>query len=86
MASQLNLEDTLTGERRNIVGDPLTNYNLMVLDQNLKNNSTLTLTNAMVIRGSTADDANITGLNLLLNDKSLTWRFTGFGGYSNFIS
>lgn len=84
--SEITVEDTITGERRNVVGDPLTNYNLIVLDQNMKNNSTLTLTNAMVMRGNTADDANITGLNILLNDKSLTWRFTGFGGYSNVIS
>jgi len=84
--TEITVEDTATGERRNIVGDPLTNYNLLVLDQNMKNNSTVTLTNAMVMRGSTADDANITGLNLRLNDKSLTWRFTGMGGYSNVVS
>lgn len=84
--TEITVEDTATGQRRNIVGDPLTNYNLLVLDQNMKNNSTVTVTNAMVMRGSTADDANITGLNLRLNDKSLTWRFTGMGGYSNVIS
>ena len=84
--TQVTVEDSLTGERRNITGDPLTNYNLMVLDQNLKNNSTVTLTNAMVMRGNTADDANITGLNLLLNDKTLTWRVSGYGGYSNVFS
>jgi len=82
----ITVEDTATGNQRDIVGDPLTNYNILVLDQNMKNNSTVTLTNAMVMRGNTADDANISGLNLRLNDKSLTWRLSGFGGYSNVIS
>lgn len=85
-STELTVEDTATGERRNIIGDPVTNYNMIVLDQNMKNNSSVTLTNAMVVRGSTADDANITGLNFRLNDNSLTWRVSGFGGYSNVIS
>ena len=82
----VTVQDTVTGEKREIEGDPLTDYNILVLDQNLKNNSSVTFTNAMVIRGSTADDANISAMNFRLNDKSLTWRTDGLFSYSNVIS
>ncbi|TFH35049.1 MAG: hypothetical protein E4G95_07380, partial [Bacteroidia bacterium] len=38
-------EDTLTGETREILTGPFTNYNMIVLDQSLRNNSYLSLAN-----------------------------------------
>lgn len=78
----VTVENTETGELRDIEADPLTNFNVIVLDQNLKNNSSVTLTNTNVTRGKNADDANVTGLNFNMNDKSLTWRLNGFYAYS----
>lgn len=49
---------------------PLSNFNVIVLDQNLKNNSYVTLTNTNVLRSGSFYDANVTGLNLKLNSKS----------------
>lgn len=82
----ITVEDTATGATREVEGDPLTDYNILVLDQNLKNNSSVTFTNAMVVRGSTADDANISAMNFRLNDNSLTWRTNGVFSYSNVVS
>lgn len=82
----VEVEDSETGTVRQVEADPLTNFNLLVLDQNLKNNSSVTLTNSNVWRGKNADDANVTGLNLNLRDKTLSWRVGGFYGYSQVIS
>lgn len=82
----VTVENTETGERREVKGEPLTDYNILVLDQNLKNNSSVTFTNAMVLRGNTADDANISAMNFRLNDNSLKWRADGLFSYSNVVS
>ncbi|OEK03938.1 hypothetical protein BFP97_18485 [Roseivirga sp. 4D4] len=82
----VEVEDSETGTVRQVEADPLTNFNLLVLDQNLKNNSSVTLTNSNVWRGKNADDANVTGLNLNLRDKTLSWQVGGFYGYSQVIS
>ena len=58
-AEILNLE---TGESRKFLTNPLTNYNSLVLDQTLKNNSSVTLINNSVLRSGTAYDANLTAL------------------------
>lgn len=48
----VDVEDDETGETRAIEADPLTNFNVLVLDQNLPNNSSVTLTNTSVLRGN----------------------------------
>lgn len=80
--TRLTVEDSETGEIREIDGDPRTNFNVIVLDQNLRNNSSITLTNTNVLREKGVDDANVTGLNYEFFDNSLMWRIKGFGGYS----
>lgn len=60
------IRDTLTGNSRQYLTNPLTNYNVLVFDQNLKNNSSVTLLNTNVTRDGNAYDANVTtaGFNL----------------------
>lgn len=67
-ASILN---TSTSESRLYLTNPLTNYNVLVLDQNLKNNSSVTLINTSVLREGFAYDANVTsgGFNLFTKDQ-----------------
>ncbi len=79
------VEDQETGETRQVEADPLTNFNVLVLDQNLRNNSSVTFTNTNVWRGKNADDANVAGINFSLNDRNLDWRARGFYGYSHII-
>ena len=85
-ATFIEVENVDTGEKSEIEADPLTNFNVIVLDQNLANNSSVTLTNTNVTRGKNGDDANVTAFNFSLNDATRTWRTNGFYGYSNVVS
>lgn len=55
------VEDSL-GNRREVLSDPLTNYNVLAFDQNLKNNSSVSLVNTNVLRRGSFYDANTTAL------------------------
>ena len=70
------------GNRREIESQPLTNYNVFVLDQNLKNNSAISLINTNVLRQGSAYDANVTALLFNLNDKKNEYYFNGAGKMS----
>jgi len=61
--------DTTSGERRSILTNPLTNYNVLVFDQNLKNNSSVTLLNTSVLRNGLTYDANVTSAGYDLYSK-----------------
>ena len=56
------IENNETFERRMIETAPATNYNVFVLDQNLKHNSTITFTNTNVLRNGSTYDANVSAL------------------------
>jgi hypothetical protein len=75
------LEDSL-GKKRKVITDPLTNYNIVVFDQSLKNGSSIYLINTNVIRDKRYDDANVTGSGLNLCDKSNTWKLSASGAVS----
>jgi len=62
------IRDTFGNERK-IRTNPLTNYNVLVLDQNLPNNSTLKFMNSNVLREGHARDANNSGLQVKLKTK-----------------
>jgi hypothetical protein len=72
-----------TGEIRKAQVDPLTNFNVFVIDQNLKNNSNINFTNTNVIRADGGRDANVSGVNAVLRDKTNTYQFSVFGAISN---
>ncbi len=63
------LEDTVSRETREVQVAPLSNYNVIVFDQNLKNNSSFTFTNTNVWRAGSTYDANVTALSTNLNTK-----------------
>jgi hypothetical protein len=66
-AKAININDNSS---RDILVSPLTNYNVLVLDQNLKNNSSLTFTNTNVLRSGSFYDANVIGLDSKINTKN----------------
>jgi hypothetical protein len=70
------------GDTRKILSSPLTNYNIIVLDQALKNNSSVSLINTNVTRDGHFYDANVTGTGFQLNNKSNMYKVEGFGAYS----
>ena len=55
---------------RDIVVSPLSNYNVIVLDQNLKNNGFITFTNTNVSRAGEFYDANVSGISTNFNTKN----------------
>ncbi len=73
------IKDTETGEERSIETSPLTNYNVTVFDQNLKNNSYATLINTNVLRFSDDYEANVTGVQFELRNKANSYSIRGTG-------
>jgi hypothetical protein len=71
--------DKETKEVREFQTNPLTNYNVIVLDQNLKNNSSVTFINTNVLRSGHTYDANVTGGLFNLRDKQNKYKIEGSG-------
>ena len=78
--------NNLDSTEREITISPLSNYNVIVLDQNLKNNGFLTFTNTNVWRGRDFYDANVCGLNTKLNSKNNDFFIEAQGVLSNIIN
>jgi len=68
---------------RNIQTAPLTNYNILVLDQTLKNNSSVSLINTNVLRNGSDYDANVSAFVFDLNNKKNTYGLNGSASVSN---
>lgn len=71
------------GEEIRIETNPLSNYNILVADQNLPNNSFITLINANVLRSGSTYDANVTGTEFRLRTKNNRFQWSGGGAYSH---
>lgn len=71
------LEDSTTKNRREVMIDPLTNYSVIVFDQTLKNNSSVSLINTNVWRSGKDYDANVTAGLFSFNDKKNMWNISG---------
>lgn len=65
------------GSQRSIKTNPLTNYNVMVVDKNLPNNSVVSLINTNVLREGSYYDANVIGAFADLRNKSQSIAFGG---------
>jgi hypothetical protein len=63
------IKDTLTGKKRTIRTEPFTNYNMIVFDQALRNNSYLSLYNTNTWQPDHKYTANVTGSELKLTNK-----------------
>lgn len=70
------IEDAEGASREELTG-PLTNYNVVVFDQNLKNNSNAYLINTNVTRNGGFDDANVTGGGFALKNEKQTYGAEG---------
>ncbi len=79
------VKDTL-GRTRNILTSPLSNYNILVLDQALKNNSFLSFINTNVMREGHYHDANVSAGLFRLNNKTNTYSSGGFFALSNIFN
>ena len=66
------IEDTLTGSTRKLMTQPFTNYNVLVIDQSLKNHSYLTLINTNYYIPDSRYSANVTGAEAKITNKKNT--------------
>ena len=71
--------------KREVLINPLTNYNVLVADQNLKNNSYISLINTNVTRLGEAYDANATALVFELRDKKQNFGIEGVAKMSQLL-
>ncbi|MDG1218642.1 MAG: DUF5916 domain-containing protein [Flavobacteriaceae bacterium] len=71
------LQDSITQNQREVTLEPLTNYNIVVLDQQLKNNSSITFLNTSVKRNSNFRNAIVSTLNLDYRTKKNNYRIEG---------
>lgn len=79
-------KDTLDNERK-ILTEPLSNYNIIVLDQQMKHSSSTYLINTNVTReGVDYRNANVTGGGFSLNGKRNRYNFSGDFATSNIFS
>ena len=65
------------GIERKILTSPIINYNVIVLDQSLKNNSFVNFTNTNVTRFENYYDANVSATDFRLSNKSNTYAVGG---------
>lgn len=82
-ATYATIEDTITAQERNELIAPLTNYNVLVFDQVLKNNSFVTFTNTNVSREGKVADANVEKLQVQIGSKENSYTFYGDISYSH---
>jgi hypothetical protein len=78
----VSLDSTDNGEDARFLLNPLTNYNLSVIDQILPNNSFISFTNASVWREGAAYDANVSVVEYALRNKANAWMLNGKGALS----
>jgi Domain of unknown function (DUF5916)/Carbohydrate family 9 binding domain-like len=69
------IENTETGKTHQVQTAVLTNYNVFVLNQALKNNSEISFTNAATWRDGDARDANVSSLFTRLRDKKSKFEY-----------
>jgi hypothetical protein len=77
--AQYALAEDDMGKRRKIENDPLTNYNVLVLDQTLKNNSSISFVNTSVVRSGSDYDASVSAGLFSFYDKKNRWNVYGKG-------
>jgi len=69
--------DTISNIERSIQTSPLTNYNVIVVDQALKNNSFVSIVNTNVKRWENSYDANVSAVLFRLADKKNKYAISG---------
>jgi len=75
--------DTVSGSHREVMIQPFTNYNVLVWDQSLNNNSYISIINTNMTMHNHQFMANVTATEFQIRDKSLTYAISGKGGISH---
>ncbi|WP_405605600.1 DUF5916 domain-containing protein [Polaribacter sp. Asnod1-A03] len=75
--TEATIRNNSTNETRKEVTSPFTNYNILVLDQQFNQNSTVTLINTNVTRDGKFRDANVTALDWHIETKDSKYNADG---------
>jgi len=75
--------ESSAGSKRRVLTDPQTNYNIVVLDQALKHNSSMYLINTNTYRWGNYRRSNASGAGFTLYNKTNTYRILTSGEISN---
>lgn len=81
-SSHALIRDSITGQEREFLTQPFTNYNFVVLDQSLKNNSFVSLVNTNVAGKIDGYTGNVTGTEFRFRDKTGIYRISGAAAVS----
>lgn len=76
------IENLENGDTRHFETNPTTNYNILVLDQTLKNNSSVSFVNTNVLRGNNNYNANVSAGLFSFFDKKNTYNLSGSAAIS----
>ncbi|WP_339888244.1 DUF5916 domain-containing protein [uncultured Flavobacterium sp.] len=71
------ISNTTTNNTRKELVEPITNFNVFVLDQRFRKNSSVSFINTSVVRNGTGRDANVSGLVFDLNTKANSFKLSG---------
>lgn len=82
----VSVRDTIPNTAREVVVEPLTNYNVFVLDQQFNQNSSISIINTNVTRsGSNFRDANVSAIDFNLANNENSYTISGRAVVSNVI-
>jgi len=81
-ATYATVQDSVSGRQRQILTQPLTNYNIVVLDQSLPHNSFVSLINTNVTHAGSAYEANVLAGVVKFADAKNRYVFQGQATYS----
>lgn len=82
----VEVQDTIANTSREVLVEPLTNYNVFVLDQQFNQNSSISITNTNVTRsGSRFRDANVSALDFNLANNANSYNLSGRAVVSNVL-
>lgn len=77
------IADTITGDTRRVLVEPLSNYNIVVLDQQFNENSSISIINTNVTRNGSFRDANSSAFVFNVADKKNHYGASGRAIASN---
>lgn len=82
LPSNATLKNTITGDNRDLLTQPFTNYNVAVIDKSLKNNSYISFINTNMMMVNNPFTANVTATDFQLRNKAKSIAIKGKGGIS----
>lgn len=75
-----------TGKEKEVLTEPFTNFNMLILDQALANNSFLSVYNTNVYKPDLGEAANVSGTQFRIRNKPNSLEFTGLFNVSQHYS